>query len=232
MSTTRQQARKAGALYLLLAVTAPFGLLYVPGRVVVSGNATVTADNIRSAEWVLRAGVASELFHQVVFVYLVLALYQLFKPVSETYARQLVIFGALLSVPIVFVNVLNDVAALTLVSGARFLVPFDKPQLDALAYLFVRLHGYGITVVSIFWGLWLFPFGILVVRSGFIPKWLGIALMLAGAAYVVQAFATLVVPQSAALVSSIASPLQFGEIPIIFWLLIWGTRQPPAAQQP
>jgi hypothetical protein len=134
----------------------------------------------------------------------------------------------LVSVPIVFVNVLNNIAALVLVSGADFLSVFEKPQLDALAYLFLRLHSQGITVASIFWGLWLFPFGMLVIRSGFIPRLLGILLMIAGVAYLASAFATLFLPQYAPLVSQIALPLEVGELPIIFWLLIWGAKTRPA----
>ena len=227
MSSTQQQARVAGRLYLLLALSAPIGLLYVPGKLIVSGNATATADNIRSSEWLLRIGIASELIHQIIAVFLVLALYRLFKAVNETQAKQMVILGALVSVPIMFVNVLNDLAALTLVSGADFLSVFEKPQLDALAYLFLRLHGQGITVASIFWGLWLFPFGMLVIRSGFIPRVFGVLLLIAGVAYLASSFATLVVPRYAPLVSQVALPFEVAELPIIFWLLIWGAKTRP-----
>jgi hypothetical protein len=223
----QQQARFAGFLYLLLALSAPIGLLYVPGKLFVPGNATETAENIRAAEWLLRIGIASELIHQVIVVFLVLALYRLFKAVNETLAKQLVILGALVSVPIMFVNVLNEIAALTLASGADFLAVFDMPQRDALAYLFVRLHSQGITVVSIFWGLWLFPFGLLVIQSRFIPRVFGVLLMIAGAAYLASAFANLVLPDHALVVSRIALPLELAEVPIIFWLLIWGAKTRP-----
>jgi hypothetical protein len=92
------------------------------------------------------------LFHQAVAIFLVLALYRLFKAVNEKYAVLMVILGALVSVPIVFLNVLNEVAAVVLVSGAGFLSVFDQPQLDALAYLFLRLHEQGLIVASVFWG--------------------------------------------------------------------------------
>jgi len=228
VSSTQQQARVAGFLYLLLALSAPIGLLYVPGKLIVSGNATATAVNIRASEWLLRIGIASELIHQIIAVFLVLALYRLFKAVNAAHARQMVILGALVSVPIMFVNALNEIAALTLVSGADFLSVFDKPQLDALAYLFLQLHGEGITVVSIFWGLWLFPFGMLVIRSGFIPRVFGFLLMIAGVAYVASAFAILILPRYAPLVSQVALPLEVAEVPIIFWLVIWGAKTRPA----
>lgn len=224
MSSTRQQARVAGLLYLLMGFSAPIGLLYVPGKLIVSGNATATADHLRAGEGLLRLGIASELFHQAVQVFLVLALYRLFKAVNEAQARQLVTLGALVSVPIVFVNVLNEIAALVLVSGSDFLAVFGKPQLDALAYLFLRLHGQGIFVASIFWGLWLFPFALLVFRSGFIPRWLGVPLILAGVANLAIAVATLVLPRYAPLVSQVAFPFEAGELPMMFWLAIWGAR--------
>jgi hypothetical protein len=226
VKSIQQQARSAGILYLLLGLTAPIGLLYVPGKLIVFGNAAATADNLRASGWLLRIGMASELVHQVIVIFLVLALYRLFKEVSETLAVQTVILGALVSVPIMFVNVLNEVAALVLVSGADFLDVFDRPQLDALAYLFLRLHGQGITVTSIFWGLWLFPFGMLVIRSGFIPRVFGVLLMIAGSAYLASAFATLVVPEIAPLVNEVAGPLEIAEVPIIFWLVIWGAKPP------
>ncbi len=224
MSSTRHQARVAGFLYVLMGFSAPIGLLYVPGKLIVSGNATATADHLRAAEGLLRLGIASELFHQAVQVFLVLALYRLFKAVNEAQARQLVTLGALVSVPIVFVNVLNEIAALVLVSGSDFLAVFAKPQLDALAYLFLRLHGQGIFVASIFWGLWLFPFALLVFRSGFIPRWLGVPLILAGVANLAIAVATLVLPRYAPLVSQVAFPFEAGELPMMFWLAIWGAR--------
>lgn len=228
MRSTQQQARFAGFLYLLIALSAPIGLLVVPGKLIVSGNATATADNIRASEGLFRIGIASELIHQIICVFLVLALYRLFKAVNETHAKQLVILGALVSVPIVFVNVLNEVATLILVKGADFLSVFEKPQLDALAYLFVRLHSHGINVASIFWGLWLFPFGMLVIRSGFIPRVLGVLLMIAGSAYLARAFAVLILPRYAPLVGQIALPLEVAELPIIFWLVIWGAKTRPA----
>jgi Domain of unknown function (DUF4386) len=75
VSSTQQQARAAGFLYFLVALSAPIGLLYVPGKLIVSGNATATADHIRASEGLLRLGIASELIHQVIAIFLVLALY-------------------------------------------------------------------------------------------------------------------------------------------------------------
>lgn len=222
-------ARVAGVLYLLIAITAPIGLMYVPGKLIVPGDATATADRLRASESLLRLGIGSELFHQAIAIFLVLALYRLFKGVDEKQAVLMVILGALVSVPIMFLNVLNEIAALVLVSGAEFLSVFDKRQLDALAYLSLRLHDQGIVVAAIFWGLWLFPFGLLVIRSGFIPRLLGVLMMIAGVGYLASSFTSLLLPQYGALVGQVALILEMGELPIIFWLLIWGTRLRPSA---
>lgn len=229
MKTLQQQARQAGVLYFVLGLIAPIGLMFVPSKIVVFGNAVATADNIRqSGEW-LRLGIAADLVHQVIVIFLVLALYRLFKPVSVTLVRQLVILGALVSVPIVFINTLNYLAALELAGSADFLSVMARPERDALAYLFMRLHSRGITVASVFWGLWLFPFGLLVIRSGFIPRVFGYLLFVAGSAYLANATATLVLPQLSPFVSKFALLLYTCELPIIFWLLIRGARGPAAA---
>jgi hypothetical protein len=227
MNPTKKQARVAGFWYLLLGITAPIGLVYVPAKLIVPGNATATADHLRASTSLLRIGIGSELFHQVIGIFLVLALYRLFKAVNEQHASLMVILGALVSVPIVFLNVLNEIAALILVSGADFLSVFDKRQLDALAYLFLRLHSQGIIVAAIFWGLWLFPFGILVIRSGFIPRVLGILPFIAGSAYLASSSASLLLPRYAPLVNQFAMVLEIAEVPIIFWLLIWGAKTKP-----
>jgi hypothetical protein len=226
MISKKEQARHAGRLYFLMGIIAPIGLLLVPNALIVSGDAAATADRIRASAWLLRLGIASELVHQVIAVFLLLALYRVFKEVDEHQARLLVILGGLVSIPIVFLNVVNEVAALIIVRGPRFLSVFDQGQQDALAYLFLRLHTQGINVASIFWGLWLFPFGVLVIRSGFIPRVLGILMLIAGVAYLAGSFTSLLLPQSAPLVNQVAGILQFGELPIIFWLLIWGAREP------
>jgi hypothetical protein len=228
MNSTKKQARVAGLWYLLLGITAPIGLVYVPSKLIVSGDATATADRIRASASLLRIGIASELFHQVIGIFLVLALYRLFKAVNKRHAVLMVILGALVSVPIVFLNVLNEIAALVLVSGASFLSVFDKRQLDALAYLFLRLHRQGLEVAAIFWGLWLFPFGMLVIRSRFIPRVLGVLLMIAGVAYLASSFTSLVLPRYDHIVGQYAMILEIGELPIIFWLLIWGAKVKPS----
>jgi Domain of unknown function (DUF4386) len=110
------------------------------------------------------------------------------------------------------------------VSGANFLSVFDKGQLDALAYFLIRLHGRGVLVAEIFWGLWLFPFAMLVIRSGFIPRALGFLLIVAAFGYLASSFTFLLLPAYGPAIDSVASKLMLCELPIIFWLLIWGAK--------
>ena len=223
MNSTKKQARVAGLLYLLASIPAPFALIYVPGTLIVSGDATATANHVRASETLFRLGIASELFGFIIFIFVVLALYRLFKAVDKKHALAMATL-ILISIPISLFNVLNEIAALVLASGAKFLSVFETRQLDALAYLFLRLHGQGFVVAQIFWGLWLFPFGILVIRSGFIPRFLGVLLFIAGCGNLASSFTSLLLPSYRHLVDQFAMVLTIGELPIIFWLLIWVQR--------
>ena len=231
MNSTKKQARVAGILYLLASIIGFFGLIYVPSTLIISGDAAATADHVRAFPNLLRFGIASELTSFIIFIFVVLALYRLFKAVNGKHALAMAIL-LLVSIPISLLNVLNDIAALILVSGADFLSGFEKGQLDALVYLFLRLHGQGFVVVEIFWGLWLFPFGVLVIRSGFIPRFLGVLLFIAGFGYLASSFASLLLPQYAHPVNQFTMVLTIGELPIIFWLLIWGAKDQPLDEQP
>ena len=224
MDATKKTAHIAGLLYFVAALFGVFGLVYAPSRLIVSGDATVTANNLRASGWLLRLGIGGELIGHVIFLFMVLVLHRLFRAVNEDQARLVVILGALLSVPIAFLNAVNEIAALLLVSGADFLKVFEPRQLDAMALFFLKLHDQGLTVASVFWGLWLFPFGMLVIRSGFIPRVFGALLMIAGCAYLASSFTELVVPQYEAIVGPVAAIVRRCEAPIIFWLLIWGAR--------
>ena len=224
MDSTKKTARQAGILYFFLGLIAPVALVIVPNQLIVFENTGATANNIRNSEALFRIGIACQLISQVIVIFLVLVLYRLFKPVNERLSKQLVVLGALVSVPIAFANELNHLAALVLVKRPVFLDMFDEDQLNGVTYFFIRMHGLGIMIISIFWGLWLFPFGLLVIRSGFIPKVFGILLIVAGVAYVVSSFTALLLPQYKDAVNQVASILQIAEVPIIFWLLIWGAR--------
>jgi uncharacterized protein DUF4386 len=223
MNQTKRQARLAGLLYFLASVPAPFGLIYVPNKLIVLNDATATANHIRVSESLLRLGIGCELLSSIMFIFVVVALYRLFKAVNETHALAMMIL-ILVSIPISLLSVVNEIVALVVVSGADFLSVFDTGQLNALAYILMRLHSRTILVAEIFWGLWLFPFGILVIRSRFIPRLLGYLLFLAALGYLASSLTFLLLPAYGPVVDKFASQLPFCELPIIFWLLIWGAR--------
>ena len=226
----KKQARIAGLLYLLASIPAFFAWVYVPNKLIVTGDATATANHVRASENLRRLSIGSELVGLIVFIFVILALYLLFKPVSEKHALAMATL-LLISLPISFLSVVNEMAALVVLSGASFLSGFDQPQLDTLAYLFFRLHSQGLVVAQIFWGLWLFPFGVLVIRSGFIPRFLGYLLFIAGVGYIANSFAALLLPTHRLVVARFADILQMAELPTIFWLLIWGAKDQPSDKQ-
>lgn len=228
MHPTNKTARVAGFLYLLMAIPAPFSLIYLPGKLIVQGNAAATANNILASQMLFRLGIVAELVTAVIFLLLVMALYRLLSGVNKNHAR-LMVGLVLVSVAITFVNVLNNIAALTLFRGADFLAVFDKPQRDALAMLFLGLHGQGIVVNQIFWGLWLLPFGVLVMRSGFLPRILGVWLIINGFAYVALSLTDVLASQYGRMAFRIALPVLFGELAIMLWLLIKGAKVQPLA---
>jgi hypothetical protein len=221
MPSTMNPGRFAGLLYVLTSIVGFFAMGYVPGKLIVHGNAAATANNIATHEALFRLGIAGALIGQAAFIFVALALYDLLKGVNQRHASLMVLL-ILVSVPIAFFNEVNSIAALVLVRGADFLSVFEKPQRDALAMLFVNLHHYGIVVAEIFWGLWLFPLGLLVYRSRFLPRFLGIWLILAGLAWLVLSLTGILMPEYQNKVNTFSQPAMIGEIVFMFWLLIKG----------
>ncbi len=229
MHPTDRAARIAGAVYLSLALTVPFALLYVPRTLIVLGDATVTAHNILAHETLFRFGIVAELLTQITFILLVLALHRLLGGVNKTYASLMVML-VLISAAVGFVGVLNNLAALSLFRGSEVLGVFDRHQLDALAILFLGLHSQANVVNEILWGLWLFPFGVLVMKSGFLPRTIGVLLVANCLAYLAISLTSLLVPQYASVVSKVALlPMSAGELSIVAWLLIKGAQVPTVA---
>ncbi len=179
MNSAKNPGRFAGLLYVLFSIPGFFAMAYVPSKLIVHGNAAATASNIAAHETLFRLGIAAELIGYAGFIFVALALYDLLKGVNRRHASLMVLL-IVVSVPIAFLNELNSIAALVLVRGADFLSIFDKPQREALAMLFLNLHFYGFVVAEIFSGLWLLPLALLVYRSRFLPRFLGVWLALAG----------------------------------------------------
>lgn len=223
MHPTDKGARVAGAVYLSMAVTAPFSLIYIPRTLIMRGNATATANNILAHETLFRLGIVAELITSVIFVFVVMALYRLLSGVNKTHASLMVAL-VVVSAAVGFMNVLNSIVAFTLFRGADSLAVFEKPQRDALAMLFLSLHSQGLVINEIFSGLWLFPFGVLVMRSRFLPRLLGVWLIVNCFAYLALSFTGLLLPQYYDIAFRSAIPALLGEMAIMLWLLIKGAK--------
>ena len=230
MNSTRNPGRFAGLLYVLTSIPGMVSLIYIPNKLIVTGDAAATAHNIVASETLFRLGIACNLVTQILFMWVALALYDLFEGVNR---RQAVLMVALIAfpLPIVLVNEMNSIAALVLARGADFLSVFSVAQRNAMAMLFLHVHGEAFSIVEIFWGLWLFPLGLLVYRSGFIPHILGVLLIAKGFYFVAISLVSLLVPQYESIVHRWTMPLHFGELIFMFWLVIMGARPQPSTNQ-
>jgi hypothetical protein len=225
MNSRKHDARVAGVLYLLMSAAAVVSLSYVPSWSMAGGDAAATANKIAASPLLYRIGVVSDLAAQILFVFLVLALYRLLKAVNKRQA-ELMVALVLVQVPMAFANMLMGAAPLILLSGADYLSVFDRPQLEALSMGFLNLRGYGIKAVMSLWGLWLLPFGFLVFRSGFIPRFLGVLLVIGCFGYLVVSVTSLLFPVYEQMLAGL-TVLAVGEIVITLWLLIKGARTEP-----
>ena len=224
MRLTRNPGRVAGLWYLLLVLLGPLRLIYIPSKLFVAGNATATVSNIAAHETLFRLGMASDLAGAVVLIFLTLAFYRLFAAVDRNLAVQVVIFVGVMPSILYFVGVASDLGVLLVARGADFLSVFDKPQRDALAMLLLQLRGFQITAAEALWGVWLFPLGALVYRSRFLPRFLGVWLVFNGIAYVVLSFTGVLWPERQHTVFVYSQPAMFGEMALMLWLVVRGTR--------
>jgi hypothetical protein len=229
MTSTKAIARRAGIVYLIFMVVAIYGEFLFPS-VLVPGDPAATARNIAAAELTYRLGIVLGLVTHLVFVVLVVTLYQLFRDVDRSQALLMVLLVAI-GVTVALDLLLNRFAPLVLLGGDQYLSVFSQAEREALALGALRYRGSGTAIPMTFWGLWLFPFGILVIKSRFIPRVLGILLLIAGVAYLVTGLTAFLWPDARAQVARFVTPLYFGEVPIIFWLLIKGARELAPAER-
>lgn len=224
MRSVKEAARRAGALYFVFLI---LGLIDIFGfsHFVVPGDATATAANIVSGEPKFRIGILTDFVTLLVFIPLIVSLYKLLRDVDKWHAMLMVLLVAV-GVAIGLVNILNKIMPLILLRGGDYLAVLTDAQRKALALAFLNLNERGNLLDTGFWGLWLFPFGVLVLRSGFLPRFLGVLLLIAGVGYLTISVVAIVLPAYERAVSKVMMPLGFGEFPIIFWLLIKGAKVP------
>lgn len=182
MNTNKNTARAAGFIYLVVIITGMFSLAYIPRKLIDWSNSSVTFNNITTSPSLFKFGIYSSIICYVAFTFLPLVLYKLLRTVNESHARAMLIL-ALLSVPLSFNNLQHKYAALTFTGKEPFLQNISIEDLQNKLMFSLHQYNDGILLATVFWGLWLFPFGLLVYRSGFIPKFLGVLLMLGCVGY-------------------------------------------------
>jgi hypothetical protein len=224
MTQLSKNARVAGLVYLASWVGV-VRLMYIPQKLFVHANAAATAGNIAAHEQLFRWGIVCSLVGSAIWLFVPLALYRLLKGVDQGMAMVMVILGGLMQVPLFFINSVTDAAALLLVHGGDFLATFDKPQREALAMFFLQLHHHIDLANGIFWGLWLLPLGLLVYKSGFLPRFIGVWLIAGCFGWLAFSLAGLLRPGYEDKIFSAIQPLALGEVALMVWLIIMGAKE-------
>lgn len=223
MRPTKKAARMAGVIYLSMIFVAPFAMLYVPGKLIVRDHPAATAENILAHETMFRLSIFGDLIGHVVFICLGIALYRLLSSVNKAWALLMVGF-VLVSAAVGFLNTLNELGAVLFFRGGDFLAVFDKAQREALGMFFIKLHSQGVFIDEVFWGVWLFPFGWLVYRSGFLPRIIGVWLIVACFAWVTLSAIALFSPNYYEAAFKWLQPAFFAEMAFMLWVLIRGVN--------
>ena len=231
MSSSNNPGRVAGFWYLLLVLIGPLRLMYIPEKLFVRGNAATTVSNIAAHEWLFRAGIVSELVGGLVLILLTLSFYRLFKGVDRNLAVMVVIFGGVMPALLDFMTAALDAVTLLIAHGAEFLSVFDKPQQDALALLFLKFGDEQTNAAEMLWGIWLLPLALLIYRSRFLPRFLGVWLAINGIAYVILCLTGELLPQYQHDVFAYGQPAFFAEVALMLWLVIKGARPPVQATE-
>lgn len=226
MNTNRnitRMARTAGLFYLIyIVITIPADAL-ARSPLIVFGDATATAQKIMASQWQFRIGVVGDLVSIVFFLLAAWALYVLLKPVNQGLALAFVLLN-LAGTAVYALNLVNQFAAVVLLSGADYLKVFQAEQLQALAMFFLNLHLNGYWIAQIFFGAWLFPLGYLVYKSGFLPRILGIVMMIHCVGWMMTTLQWFLFPGLGA-ITYVTYPLGFiSEFGLTLWLVIKGVN--------
>lgn len=215
----KNTSRLAGIFYLIAGIPAVYALQYLPTALNYYGDPAIAASKVLASEFMFRFGTIAEMLNVLGFTLVALLLYKLFKSVNKGWAVTMVLLFVF-SVPISFLNVVNSFAALILFHGGNLFSAFNQTQLNQLGLMFINLHDYGVELSTVFWGLWLFPYGMLMYKSGWYPKIVGILLVIAGLAYVATSSSYFLWPNYSGVVAHYATFLYFGELVGAIFLII------------
>ena len=219
-------ARIGGVLYLIIIVAGVFGELLVRNTLVVSGDATATANNIMASQLLWRIGIAGDLVMHVCDVPLMLVFYVLLRPVNNNLALLAVLFN-LVQTAVMVAYKLNLMMPLFLLGNADYLQAFEPQQLHALSYLSIKADGYGFGIGLIFFGFECLVLGYLIFKSGYLPRILGVLMQIAGLSYLTNSFALLLAPTLATMLfPGILVPAFIAEASFCLWLIVKGVNVP------
>jgi len=210
MNEKRRTVNLLRILYPIWSIVGLFSLMYVPGKLIVEGDAATTASNILGNGFLFRLGIVGSLITQILFIFTAVLLYKLFKDVNKEQSILMVIL-ALVAVPIAMISELGKLAALFLLGNPEQMM------------FFLNLNLQGIVIASIFWGLWLFPLGSLIYESNYFPKLVGIAVIIGGIGYTLDSFVKLLLPNLTSL-APVFEVMLFGELVFILWIVIRGAK--------
>lgn len=220
MISIKTTARIAGLLYLLQIPLGVFGILYVPKVLMVPGNIDATTSNILANEFLFRLGIVSSILCALVTIATAVYIYKLLRYVNENYAKWILLFTMIVA-PISMLNELNSVAVLLLLKSQEFAIIFTPGQLHSLVSVFLDLHKYGHQIAGIFFGLWLLPMGYLVFKSTYIPKVIGVLLIVTSLGYLIDFTTFFLYPGFPLIISEYT---WLGEVLMVLWLLIMGVN--------
>ncbi len=226
MNSIKKTARFAGVLYLVIFIASPLAFIVGKGGLLVTGDATATANNILASQSLFRAGIASETIVFLVEIMMAAIFYVLLKPVSPVLSLAAA-FSRLAEAVVQAVNLLPSILVFLLVSGGGYLTVFEAGQREALVLLSLNLYDYMTLVWGFFFGLHLLLLGYLVYKSDYFPGILGILLALASLGYILQSYGAFLVPQYKESLDMIVLVLAVpGELAFTLWLLIKGVKEP------
>lgn len=221
----KRRARIAGFFYLLCAMTGAFAEMFVRGNLIVSGDAATTAANVLAHEQIFRLGLAADIIAGACYIVVTILLYELLKPVNRT----LSLLAAAFSLVGCAVGALSGVfhlAPLVVLGGKQYLNTFNTAQLQAISLTFLSLHAQGYLIGLVFFGVYCFLIGWLILKSTFLPRIVGALMALAGLCYLVNSFAHFISPAFASHLSPwILAPCGIGELSLTFWLLAMGVNE-------
>ncbi len=220
----KKTARIGGILYLIIIVAGLFGEMFVRGSLVVSGDATTTANNIMNSQLLWRIGIAGDLLMHVCGVPLMVIFYVLLRPVNKNLALTAVIFNAI-TIAVLVATKLNLFTPLFLSGTADYLKAFEPEQLHALAYVSIMSDAYGFGFGLIFFGFECLILGYLIIKSGYLPRIIGVLMQIAGLSYIINSFALILAPQFAdILFPAILVPAFIAETSFCLWLIVKGVN--------